>query len=78
MIVIFILLFYIDFGFEPTLNVSRAGDRNPVLRLRQDYGACTLLVAGYLRIFPSILFKKSFLSVIEISLSKFNFSIVVL
>jgi len=24
-------------------NVSRAGDRNPVLRLRQGYGACTLL-----------------------------------
>jgi hypothetical protein len=26
-------------------NVSRAGDRNPVLRLRQGYGACTLLPA---------------------------------
>jgi hypothetical protein len=26
-------------------NVSRAGDRNPVLRLRQGYGACTLLGA---------------------------------
>jgi hypothetical protein len=24
-------------------NGSRAGDRNPVLRLRQGYGACTLL-----------------------------------
>jgi hypothetical protein len=28
-------------------NVLRAGDRNPVLRLRQGYGACTLLRAGY-------------------------------
>jgi hypothetical protein len=27
-------------------NVLRAGDRNPVLRLRQGYGACTLLPAG--------------------------------
>jgi hypothetical protein len=27
-------------------NVPRAGDRNPVLRLRQGYGACTLLPAG--------------------------------
>jgi hypothetical protein len=27
-------------------NVSRAGARNPVLRLRQGYGACTLLSAG--------------------------------
>jgi len=26
-----------------THNVLRAGDRNPVLRLRQGYGACTLL-----------------------------------
>jgi len=25
----------------------RAGDRNPVLRLRQGYGACTLLAAGF-------------------------------
>jgi len=24
-------------------NVLRAGDRNPVLRLRRGYGACTLL-----------------------------------
>jgi len=24
----------------------RAGDRSPVLRLRQGYGACTLLYAG--------------------------------
>ncbi len=29
-------------------NVPRAGDRNPVLRLRQGYGACTLLQAGVL------------------------------
>jgi len=29
-----------------THNVPRAGDRNPVLRLRQGYGACTLLPAG--------------------------------
>jgi hypothetical protein len=29
-------------------NVPRAGDRNPVLRLRQGYGACTLLQAGFL------------------------------
>ena len=30
---------------RPTIgyNVLRAGDRNPVLRLRQGYGACTLL-----------------------------------
>jgi hypothetical protein len=26
-----------------TSNVLRAGDRNPVLRLRQGYGSCTLL-----------------------------------
>jgi hypothetical protein len=26
--------------------VSDAGDRNPVLRLRQGYGACTLLGTG--------------------------------
>ena len=29
-------------------NGLRAGDRNPVLRLRQGYGACTLLQAGVL------------------------------
>jgi hypothetical protein len=29
-------------------NVPRAGDRNPVLRLRQGYGACTLLGAAHL------------------------------
>jgi hypothetical protein len=34
-----------------TTNVLRAGDRNPVLRLRQGYGACTLLWAGFLSIF---------------------------
>jgi len=28
-------------------NVLRAGARNPVLRLRQGYGACTLLAAAY-------------------------------
>jgi len=27
-------------------NVPRAGERNPVLRLRQGYGACKLLPAG--------------------------------
>jgi hypothetical protein len=27
-------------------NVLRAGARNPVLRLRQGYGACTLLGTG--------------------------------
>jgi hypothetical protein len=27
-------------------NGLRAGDRNPVLRLRQGYGACTLLWVG--------------------------------
>ena len=27
-------------------NVLRVGARNPVLRLRQGYGACTLLRAG--------------------------------
>jgi hypothetical protein len=29
--------------FKLAGNVLRAGDRNPVLRLRQGYGACTLL-----------------------------------
>jgi len=29
-------------------NVPRAGDRNPVLRLRQGCGACTLLCTGLL------------------------------
>jgi hypothetical protein len=29
-------------------NLPRAGDRNPVLRLRQGYGACTLLGAAHL------------------------------
>jgi hypothetical protein len=33
--------------FEMAYNVLRAGDRNPVLRLRQGYGACTLLWAGF-------------------------------
>ena len=28
-------------------NVPRAGDRNLVLHLRQGYGACTLLWAGF-------------------------------
>jgi hypothetical protein len=28
----------------------RAGDRNPVLRLRRGYGACTLLPAGLLSV----------------------------
>jgi len=27
-------------------NVPRTGARNPVLRLRQGYGACALLCAG--------------------------------
>jgi len=31
-----------------TANGLRAGDRNPVLRLRQGYGACTLLAVGFL------------------------------
>ncbi len=30
-------------SFKMPYNVLRAGDRNPVLRLRQGYGACTLL-----------------------------------
>ena len=30
-----------------TANVPRAGDRNPVSRLRQGYGAYTLLAAFY-------------------------------
>jgi hypothetical protein len=34
--------------FTIAYNVSRAGDRNPVLRLRQGYGACTLLGAAHL------------------------------
>jgi hypothetical protein len=29
-------------------NVLRAGERNPVLRLRQGYGACTLLPAVFI------------------------------
>ena len=39
-----------SFRGRPTIatNVPRAGDRNPVLRLRQGYGACTLLQAGVL------------------------------
>ena len=32
-------------GLKLPHNVLRAGDRNPVLRLRQGYGACTLLSA---------------------------------
>jgi hypothetical protein len=36
------------FSFFIVHNVPRAGDRNPVLRLRQGYGACTLLQAGVL------------------------------
>jgi hypothetical protein len=31
------------FGLTVTANEPRAGDRNPVLRLRLGYGACTLL-----------------------------------
>ena len=44
------LLVYVTSVGRPTLapNVPRAGDRNPVLRLRQGYGACTLLQAGVL------------------------------
>jgi len=32
--------------FKMAYNGLRVGDRNPVLRLRQGYGACTLLPAG--------------------------------
>jgi len=32
--------------FKLTHNGLRAGDRSPVLRLRQGYGACTLLCTG--------------------------------
>jgi len=32
-------------------NGLRAGDRNPVLRLRQGYGACTLLAAAFIFLF---------------------------
>ena len=35
-------------SFRVSANVLRAGARNPVLRLRQGYGACTLLVAALL------------------------------
>jgi hypothetical protein len=44
---VFSCLFFGCVG-RPTLagNVPREGDRNPVLRLRQGYGACTLLPAG--------------------------------
>ena len=38
-------------------NVSRAGDRNPVLRLRQGYGACTLLRAGLFLYYLKCLFQ---------------------
>ena len=37
-------------GFKITTNGLRAGDRSPVLRLRQGYGACALLWAGAFRI----------------------------
>jgi hypothetical protein len=40
------LSFYFLNFFKLALNVPRAGDPNPVLRLRQGYGACTLLPAG--------------------------------
>jgi hypothetical protein len=43
---IFSVSFFSIMGFVTmTHNVLRAGDRNPVLRLRQGYGACTLLGA---------------------------------
>jgi hypothetical protein len=34
-------------------NVLRAGDRSPVLRLRQGYGACTLLAVVFIISFIS-------------------------
>jgi hypothetical protein len=40
---IVVCLFYAMSSFKLTGNGLRAGDRNPVLRLRQGYGACTLL-----------------------------------
>ena len=45
-----------------TTNGLRAGDRNPVLRLRQGYGACTLLVAVFY-VFFSLLKNKMILLV---------------
>ena len=44
-IIAFFILNFVCLLCRPTMrhNVSRAGDRNPVLRLRQGYGACTLL-----------------------------------
>jgi hypothetical protein len=45
---VFSCLFFGELDFTLALNVPRAGDRNPVLRLRQGYGACTLLQAGVL------------------------------
>jgi len=38
---------YVKFSVCVTYNVLRAGDRSPVLRLRQGYGACTLLPAAF-------------------------------
>jgi hypothetical protein len=48
MFVCFSCLFFGQLDLELALNVPRAGDRNPVLRLRQGYGACTLLGAAHL------------------------------
>ena len=36
-------VFFESLSLSIGYNVLRAGDRNPVLRLRQGYGACTLL-----------------------------------
>ena len=38
----------LEIKFPLEANVLRAGDRNPVLRLRQGYGACTLLAVVFL------------------------------
>jgi hypothetical protein len=38
--------YFFGVGHKISANVLRAGDRNPVLRLRQGYGAWTLLRAG--------------------------------
>jgi len=45
-----------------TANVLRAGDRNPVLRLRQGYGTRTLLAVR------SLCFKFSLISIYQFSL----------
>jgi hypothetical protein len=53
---VFSCLFFGQLDLKLALNVSRAGDRNPVLRLRQGYGACTLLAAAVLIAISQVFF----------------------